>query len=190
MSQNKSTVFNLKFENIPIINLRLDFNNVLKYANDLMVAEKEYSNSKQPHWYNNRFEVEAELNWLMRMSIINIECYLQYAVRETLHRKGLWTPEIGNKLKNPFLLGRGTCQVYYHRLPSLISQEISLMNFNQSLWQKTVVLYEEVRNPLFHGKQAVEIEPAGFANVILHIEETYKWLDTWCLPEWVFGSTA
>ncbi len=182
----RSEAFGLKFENVPVINLRLDFENVRTYANDLMVAEKTEQNSKQTHWCNNRFEIENELNWLMRMSIINIECYVQYAVWETLHRKGLWTPEIGQKLRKPFSLGRGTCKVYYHSLPGLISPEVSLRRCNQDLWQRTSRLYDEVRNPLFHGKQAVEIQPAGFSAVIGNIGEMYQWIDTWCRREWVF----
>lgn len=188
MSMSRSVAFGLKFENVPIANLRIDFEKALTYANDLMMAEETELISKQPHWYSNRFEIESELNWLMRMSIINIECYVQYAVWETVHRRKIWTPEIGAKLRSPFSLGRGTCKVYYHALPGLISPSTSLMRANQKLWQSTVCLYDEVRNPLFHGKQAIDIEPSGFSTVMRHLAEMYQWMDTWCLREWVFGA--
>ncbi|MDP9179906.1 MAG: hypothetical protein M3O61_19740, partial [Gemmatimonadota bacterium] len=175
MNATLSKSFGLRLENVPVINLRMDFENVRKYANDLVDAEEADGNSTLPHWRNNLFEIETELNWLMRMSVINIECYVQYAVWETLHRRRLWTADIGVKLRNPFSLGRGTCRVYYHSLPSLISPDISLLRRDPVLWQRTASLYSEVRNPLFHGKQAVEIKPACFAAVIRHLGELYEW---------------
>lgn len=177
----------MAFENVPVINLRLDFEQVRRYASDLNIAEAAGQNSMRVHWNNNRPEIENELNWLMRMSIINIECYVQYAVWETLHRKGLWTPEVAQKLRKPFSLGRGTCRVFYQSLPSLISPDVSLTRSNKKLWERTLRLYEEVRNPLFHGKQAVQLRPEAFSAVIEHLGEMYQWIDSWCLRDWLFG---
>jgi hypothetical protein len=162
---------------------------VRKYAADLVAVERpDVSAAILGHGAT--LHMDRDLSWLLRMTIIDIECYVQYAVWETLHRRGLWTPAIGAVLRRPFSTrGRGgTCGVFYHSLPSLISAETSLKKANPALWEGAKALYREVRNPLFHGKEAVAIRPAAFASVITHLTQMYAWIDTWCLPEWVFGT--
>ena len=91
------------------------------------------------------------------------------------------------KLNNPFSIGKGigACAAYYDKLPSLISPSLSLRVVDQLLWEKTRELYREVRNPLAHGMVASDIEPRQYASVVHHVESLYKWIDSWCLPEWV-----
>lgn len=174
----ESREFQLQFENIPIVNLRLDFNNFKSYVDEVLEEEKKNSISTSSHWHNNRFEIEEEFNKIIRLSIMGIECYVKSAVWDQLHRNGQWNNQVADKLKNPFSMSRKAYEVYYHSLPSLISENLSLKHDNRA-WSKTVALYNEVRNPIFHGYQAVNIKPEGIAAFFDHLSLMYNWIDGW-----------
>jgi hypothetical protein len=174
----ESKEFQLQFENIPLVNLRIDFKNFKKYVDKVLQEEEKHKISTTSSWHNNRFEIEEEFNNIMRLSVMGIESYVKAAVWDQLHRNGQWNREIANKLKNPFSMSRKVYEVYYHSLPSLISANLSLKNDNR-VWSRTVVLYNEVRNPLFHGYQAVNIKPAGIGSFFDHLSIMYRWIDEW-----------
>lgn len=183
MSQSTSKDFGLKFRNIPIINLRIDFREVVKYAQDMMLEDAEFPSTKHPHWYNKKEEIEGELNWIICRSIMGIEAYVKYAVSKTLHNRGIWSHEKSEVLKNPFSKKRKLYEAYFDVLPSLIAEDMSLKISQPVLWQNTVALYMQVRNPLFHGMEVYDIEPSQFMMVIKHLEKLYAWMDGWCLPK-------
>lgn len=175
----ESKEFQLKFQNISIVNLRLDFNNFKNYVDEVLKEEKVSSISSTPRWHNNKFEIEEEFNKIMRLSIMGIECYIKSAVWDQLHRNGLWNEDKGKRLKKPFSMSRKVYEVYYHCLPSLIAESLSLKVHSNEIWAKTVILYNEVRNPLFHGYEAVDISPYGISEFFKHIESMYQWIDGW-----------
>ncbi|MCI0563270.1 MAG: hypothetical protein MN733_32740 [Nitrososphaera sp.] len=173
-----SEAFQLKFENIPLVNLRLDFRNFKDYVDEVLREEKASQISSSIHWHNNKFEIEEEFNKIMRLSIMGIECYVKWAVRDKLHQTNKFTEKAKDKINNPYSMSRKVYEVYYHCLPSLIDNSLSLKS-NGRLWENTVHLYNEVRNPFFHGYQAEDISPVGISTFFEHMQSMYEWIDSW-----------
>lgn len=176
---SESNVFLLKFQNIPLMNLRADFQRFEEDVSLLIVNENNHQVSSSVEWINNQFEIDHDFNEIMRLCIMGIECYVSAAVWETMHRCGTYTPEVKEKINNPFSMGRKAHEVYYHHLPQLIGEPYSLKLFDNNLWSKTVALYREVRNKIFHGYQATDITPKSMQLFVNHIAEMYDWIDLW-----------
>ena len=177
-----SDTFGLKFQNIPVVNLRLDF--IQTYRDALDLIERSSVCPAFPCDAVAKSELDTELNWSIRSSIINIECYVYYAVWDVMGSTGAWTPAKRKVARNPYGHKKGVCGSYYDTLPSLVAPELSLRVADNTLWQRSLALYKEVRNPLFHGKMAYEIPLAAYFDVIEHLRLMYKWIDSWHQDDW------
>ena len=177
-----SDTFGLKFTNIPVVNLRLDF--VHTYRDALERVRRDSSRFKYLDCELSGHELDQSLSWSIRSSIINLECYVNYAVWYVLGCTENLTPEISQLLKNPYGHKKGICGSYYDTLPSLVDPTLSLRIYDNTLWQRTIALYREVRNPLFHGKDVSEISASAYFEIIEHIRLIYSWIDSWHKSDW------
>jgi hypothetical protein len=102
------------------------------------------------------------------------------AVRTSLQRAGKLPNPVPAFLTNPFTLGgKGTANTYYNRLPAQVDPEFALSRRDQPLWVRTRRLYDEVRNPLFHGFQLERPDVEGATRICTHAAELYDWVDAW-----------
>jgi hypothetical protein len=117
---------------------------------------------------------------LLQRAITGIESYIPAAVMIEAARRGCIEPEDGELLRNPFVVGgRGTADVYYHRLPAKLCEGISLKLRNPGLWGDNLRFYKQVRNPIFHGKEPTPDSVDGVRDAFRHIARLYEWIDSW-----------
>ncbi len=119
-----SETFGLQFSNIPVVNLRLEF--VETYRNALELLRRETGCSHFHNICTDVLELDAELNHSMRICIMSMESYINYAVWDILGATKAWTPEKRLLFKNPYGHKKGICGAYYDVLPSLIEPKLSL----------------------------------------------------------------
>jgi len=180
--QKRSEAFGLTLDNIPIINLRNEF---ARYYNALKDDRflSQFGGGldrpiKTPYmiWYGMDDDL---ITIILQRAILGIESYLSGAVYFELGMKSQLKNNI-HLLKNPFDLGgRGTVENFYHRLPALVDEKNSLKSFSQDLFQKTVLFYKEVRNPVFHGHNISGGNIRGLRRVFDFLAEVYAWIDSW-----------
>lgn len=192
--ERTETIFGMKFQNIPIINLREEFKNFYRLLSTEEFREKCQLPSKPIHtpyfvWLGRPAEF---LTLLLQRALMGIEAYLPHAVLYQLAVTQPLTQDKTNRVQNPFLLGgRGTADNYYNRLPAMANQKYSLCNHNPQLWEKTRKFYIEVRNPLFHGQQLHNTDAILVFNAFDHIADLYEWIDSWhSLDETIPGASA
>lgn len=180
---NISTLFGLRLQNIPLINLRLEFNYHFKLLSDPTFRE-EFSSSVVP--IQTKYLIwngmpGAFLTLIAQRAILGVESYLPSAVSHQAAKKGLINQDLAKKINNPFSLrGNGTVNNYYHHLPSLVNSSWSLKVADPPLWKTTVRFYKEVRNPLFHGNQIDDSGANGTLLLFQFVDKLYKWIDSWC----------
>lgn len=123
------------------------------------------------------------ITYFLQRSILGIESYLVGAVTiELAIRKK--PSSIQKKASKPFSLGgRKACDNFYHRLPALIDESYSLKTFNNDLWANTILFYNEVRNPLFHGHNLHSININDLIITYDFLADIYEWIDLWHPPE-------
>lgn len=181
----RSHLKNIKLRQIPIINLRLEVSNYMGLFNNdefcsqfNRVRKKNDSiNTIYESWYGRS---ELLLTQILRQSILNIESAVCSCVYFLSAFKGMQNERIIEAVKNPFTLGgRSTAINVYDRLPALIDENFKLSIMNYELWLETKDFYQEIRNPLFHGKELTENNPKNVQFILEFILKLFKWLDTW-----------
>ena len=121
------------------------------------------------------------LTLIVQRSILGVESYVSGAVWMEIGRYNTRTRELSEMIGNPFKIARGagTAMSYYHHLPSLLSEELSLRKKEPALWQRVETFYRDVRNPLFHGMQFDRADPDEITDCLSFIQEIYDWIRTW-----------
>jgi len=181
-----SETFRVELDNIPLINLRNEFNTYrvlfqkekfqVQFVGEIRPIETPYMT-----WYG---MPEAFLTLLLQNAILGIEAYIPGAVFIEMGLAGSLNRDNARPVKNPWLLGgRSVTENYYHRLPSLHRADISLKRCNNALWDKNTKFYSEIRNPLFHGHEFSRADLKGFSALIDHLASLYDWIDSWHSPE-------
>jgi hypothetical protein len=179
-------MFGLSLHNIPLINLRSEFN----LYSDLFSGEDfrdqfkttRYKEISLPNmdWGGNH---DTLLTMLLQRAIVGIESYIPAAIMVEAGRRGCLERGDFEFLKNPYNLGgRGTVDNYYHRLPSQLCKDFSLKVYDSILWKKNIAFYREVRNPLFHGQEIESKCVDGVYQSYMHIQDLYNWIDSWHDP--------
>lgn len=178
-------MFNLHFQNIPLINLRnqFDFDRKAISSSDF---QKTLLNTSR---YDNLAcavafpEPNAFLSFLIRQTISSFESYLPGAVYLESGRRGVLTQDTGKLIQNPFKLGgKNTVEKYFHLLPCLVDNDYSLKTSGKQLFGKTEELYKNIRNPIFHGKEISKVNETtiiGMVSFFDHISLLYDWIDEW-----------
>lgn len=174
-----SDTYQIKLTNIPLINLRETFDNSLQFVksdsfkailNNSMLDIATASGFRWSH------PTASFITELIQAAIQGVESYLPGVVRV----------RTGNKnSQNPWKLGgRTLVDNYFHELPALIDPSCSLKLSNNSLWDRNIKFYKEIRNPLFHGHEIdTDVDISCFIGLFAHIKELYDWIDGWHHPD-------
>ena len=180
--QRLSSEFQLNLQMIPVLNARMEFNNHVNTLGDpgfreQLTGPKEFVRTLYQDWYG---LPEVLITGMLQRILLGLEGYVSAAVRISLQRAGKLPDPLPSFLTNPFTLGgKGTANTYFNRLPAKLNPEFALAQRNQVLWVRTKVLYDEVRNPLFHGFQLERADVDGANRVCAHVAELYDWVDAW-----------
>ena len=192
MSINET--FGLKFSNIPMINLRMEFNKTYGFLHS-----REAEECLKPPIRPIKLSLliwgglpEDLMTLLLQRAILGIEAYLPGALMEASAILGKMSRELFAKLRNPFSFGsKSAVANIYHRMPSAVHPELSLRHLDQQLYERNVIFYRAVRNPVFHGQQLDHPEISSIREVFLHLACLYEWIDHWYNPEKLWpGGTA
>ncbi|WP_020681391.1 hypothetical protein [Marinobacterium rhizophilum] len=178
MKESKS--FQLKFENIPLLNLRRDFQVFKTIVGELLEEGDHERVLHSTRYHRDAIDLEADFNHWMRLSIMGLESYIKGAVALSPREHGQ-SEAVRAALKNPVKASAqgNVCKAFYNYLPSLINENYSLLERNNSLYDRNLTFYSEVRHPLFHGYDAAKIQPAGLKTFCDHLEAMYQWIDSW-----------
>jgi hypothetical protein len=178
-------LYGLKFSNIPLINLRMEFNRCFLFVFDGL--EKALSSRIAPIetplmvWLGMPQDL---MTLLIQRAVLGIEAYIPGAVFYETGIRGKLTSELAAKLKNPFAFGaRNSVGNFYHHLPAQADPSFSLRVVDKQLYDRTVRFYNQIRNPLFHGKQLTECTVGPVRNTFDHLAQLYEWIDSWHPPE-------
>lgn len=181
-----SPTFQVDLDNIPLINLRIEFNTyyaLLKLDRFRAQFVGEIKPIETPYitWYGMS---EGFFTMVLQKAILGVEAYLPGAVFVEMSIAGLLNSDNVKYIENPWLLGgRSVTENYYHRLPSMLRTAISLKLCSNRLWEKNIKFYTEIRNPLFHGHQLSHIDLDAFSGIYEHLATLYDWIDSWHTPE-------
>lgn len=166
--------YEAELENIPIINIRMDFRTRHRGYSEAYQTARVGGFQVKPI---DQFEWDDQCNYHLRESVLGLECYTKAAVWDCLHRLGKWA-EHGEAFKNP--PGRGSMyQKSYCARPALLTPEISLEQWSPWLWGSTKTFYKKVRNPMFHGHRLARVQPVTMVIALQTIENIYQWIDSW-----------
>lgn len=186
MVANSEKLFGLELSNIPLINLRNEFN--IFY---IELCNKDFRSqfsglvkpieSRYLTWYGMPSDF---LTLVLQRGILGVESYLSASVLAEAALRGILRKENASIFKNPFRLGgRSTADNYYNRLPAVVDRKISLKICNPGLWKTTIRFYSEIRNPLFHGNEIDRNNVEGVLCAYQFLADIYDWIDSWHPPE-------
>ncbi|HWQ94078.1 MAG TPA: hypothetical protein VN418_01045 [Gammaproteobacteria bacterium] len=182
----RDQLFGLTFENIPLINLRRDFNQTYSFVfhpDFARVFESPIRPVELPLMVWKGMPDDL-VTVLLQRAVLGVESYLPGALFHTAGHLGKVSSELFAKLRNPFSFGSKSAVVnIYHRMPAELHWELSLLHFDAELFEKTKLFYQHIRNPLFHGKQLSRPEVQSVRAAMDHLARLYEWIDHWFNPE-------
>lgn len=190
----RDQLFGLTFDNIPLINLRWDFNQTYSFVfhpDFAQIFESPIRPVELPLmlW---RGMPDDLVTVLLQRAVLGVEAYLPGALFHTAGKLGKVSGELFAKLRNPFAFGSKSAVVnIYHRMPAELHCELSLLHLDEELFEKTKLFYQHIRNPLFHGKRLSNPEAQSVRAAMDHLARIYEWIDYWLNPEdLVSGGTS
>jgi hypothetical protein len=178
--------FGLRFQNIPLINVRMEFNYMYDFLHS---AEAEECLKPPIRPIRTRLFIwagmpEDFMTVALQRAILGIEAYLPGALMHTSAVLENASKQLFAKLKDPFSFGSSSAVAnIYHRMPTAVHPELSLRHLDQPLYSRNVVFYKEVRNPIFHGQQLSQPTISSMRGAFLHLAHLYGWIDYWYNPE-------
>ncbi len=183
---HRDELFGLRFANIPIMNLRFEFNQ--SYA---FVFDQQAERSLQPPIEAVRAPLfvwcgmpDDLFTLLLQRAVLGVEAYLPAALKFAAAQLGKVSTELFKKLDDPFSLGGASLVAnVYHRMPSAVHSELSLRHLDEELYERTRKFYKQIRNPLFHGRQLHDTEIGAVRKAFDHVAQLYEWIDYWHNPE-------
>jgi hypothetical protein len=182
----RSEEFNLELSNIPLINLRNEFNvhlGLMRRADFRALFTGPRTGPIQTPYLVWLGMPGALLTLFLQRAIAGLEAWVVGAVWWEL---GV-TRRLGKKtidaLMNPgSLQGRGMAEKYYCTLPAMVGPKHSLEVVDPVLCQRNKKFYREVHNPVMHGFEISSKSAEGTAACFNHIYSMYLWIDTWHDP--------
>ena len=131
------------------------------------------------------------LTLVLQRIFLGLEAYLPYCVWYVCGSRGrLRELAVKRAIENVFSLGRKLPDNLYNKLPALAHPKYALKSVNAKLYSKTESIYKNVRNPIFHGKQLVEVAPdKDYLALLDYFGLIYEWIDSW-RPNPYEGSSA
>jgi len=184
MATLKSEEFGIQMSDLPLINLRIDFNNTLAlFRSERFRSQFSGHNGKKipinTHYFTWHGRPSVLLSHLLRNAIVSIESAVSGAVIVEALARNMASRDVLEATKNPFSLrGQGTADCVYNLLPKLIDHDYALMKQNEELWEQNRIFYREVRNPLFHAYEVAN-NPEAVLNCLEHINDLFVWLNSW-----------
>lgn len=178
--------FGLKFDNIPLINLRMEFNQTYRFlhsseANDGLRPPIKPIRTRLFMWGGMPDDL---MTLLLQRAILGVEAYLPGALKHTSAVLGNLSKELFERLDHPFSFGsKSAVANIYHHMPEAVHPELSLRHLDQPLYEATIAFYREVRNPIFHGQQLSAPDLSNLQGAFLHVARLYEWIDYWFDPE-------
>ena len=185
MATSNSSEFGIRLGNIPLLNLRLDFNCLLALFRSEHFRSQFRGHRGKPipietHFFTWYGRPEALLTYLVRDSIVALECAVSGAVYCEAIARGKFDKRILEAIKNPFKLqGKGTADLVFNVLPSLIDSTFSLEKRDPEKWERSRLFYTDVRNPLFHSYEIANAEPEPVWKIFEFIWTLFQWLNSW-----------
>jgi hypothetical protein len=174
----------LELQLVPLINLRIEISTYLGLFNSqAFLGQFAHRRGNDPintpyeSWYGRS---ELFLTRVLRGCILNIESAVCTCVYFEAAYRNILTERLKEGVNNPFSLGgRSTTANVYDKLPGLISEQFKLSIANHDLWEHTKLFYQDVRNPIFHGKELKDADPLQVKDKLALILELFAWLDSW-----------
>lgn len=193
--QKVSEFGDIPLSNIPSGNLREQF-----YNHYHMVKSQEFAESisswkpgvpiDTPYisWF---YWPEQFFTCLTQLSIMGVESYTCSAAYHELGIRGKLKENI-KFVRDPFLLKgeRGTASKFYKLLPALVSNDITLPEYDSNLWRDVKLFYRSMRNPLFHGNQLDTKQITDLIAIFELLADIYAWIDSWHSPDSVIPGTG
>jgi hypothetical protein len=177
------TTFGLTLYNIPLVNLRMEFKRTHAFMREPILDKALNPPFSEPIraplmiWGGMPDDL---LTLLLQRALLGIESYIAGGVYECTGRLGKLDKELVEKIRNPFRFGsRSLVENVYHLMPSAVDDSCSLRTCDEDLWKEAQAFYKEVRNPLFHGKQLHDCEPAAVRRAFDFVARLYEWIDSW-----------
>ena len=174
--------FGFTLSNIPIINLRKEFEAHFRLleTKQFRVQLYDFSTPVELPQFKWTGLPDDLLTMMLQRAILGVESYLGAAVEYELTKRQLFSEENKEKIKNPFKLGgRTTVGNVYNRLPGFVDDSLQLLKSDPQLYQKIMAFYDSVRNPLFHGFQLQQATLNQMTSAFELIRSIYKWIDSW-----------
>lgn len=185
MATLESSMFGIRLSGVPMLNLRLDFNDLLAlFRSDRFrrqfLGHRGESIPIKTHYFTWHGRPEVLLTYLLRDAIVSIESAVGSAVFSEALTRGVMTKDLLEATKNPFALpGRGTANLVFNALPGLIDPEFALDQRDPEIWDKTCIFYREVRNPIFHAYEIADSNPDSVWQALEFIQQLFQWLNSW-----------
>jgi hypothetical protein len=185
MAQKKGRYLGIGLNNIPYINLRLEFNALLalfreKRFRDQFLGHRGKQVPIKTHFFTWHGRPEVLLTYLLRDAIVSIECAVGGGVYAEALERSIMTKELLAAIKNPFkLVNGGTADCVFNGLPAQIDPKLSLAAMSAPLWEETKRFYREIRNPIFHNYEISEPNPDPILQALEFIWKLFEWLNSW-----------
>jgi hypothetical protein len=179
----------LKLGNIPLINLRNEFNIWNRWIRSGEIATHlAQRNLKQP--IPAGFLVwggmpEDLLTLILQRAILGAESYIPFAVWIELGNTGRLTSELNAAIRNPFSMKtnrHGTAMRYYNLVPALLDPKHALETADPALWEDVHEFYKTVRNKVMHGNQIGATRAEVLHPIFDMFKAAYEWVDGWHDP--------
>lgn len=185
MPQLKTNFFDLTLSNVPAINNRIDFNDLLGlFRNEefrkQFDANQRAQNPIRTHYFTWHGRPEVLLSHLLRDALIGLESAVSSAVQIEALALGRWGDDIAKAVENPFTLrGRGTADNVFNKLPAMINASFELKAQDSALWTRVDAFYKKVRNKLLHAYEIAKHDPVPVWKNLELLGEVYIWLNGW-----------
>jgi hypothetical protein len=183
MATLRDSQFGLEVTNVPAINIRLEFNQLLALFRKDRFRDQ-FSRAGKPNPIATPYFVwhgrpAVLLSHLLRESIVGLESAVSAAVLMEALERGVATRAVLEATKNPMSRGRGTAHCVYNLLPAIIDASYALKTHDEQLWKRTCTFYKEVRNPLFHAYEISQKDPDPVWRMLEFMWEIYGWINWW-----------
>ena len=177
-------IFDLNVANLPIVNVRGEFDCYLEKLSDAAFVEglRYVRNPVELPTITWKDLPKNLLTFMLQRSILGVEACAAAAVEYRLAALGRFDAAMARKLNDPVKLPGprgGMADVFYNKMPAVIDPALQLRLCSPQLWETVKRFYKEVRNPLFHGYQLHMANPANVRDALLMFKEVYAWMDTW-----------
>jgi len=174
--------FELQFSNVPVVNLRREF----LATHQLIFSDRGERAIKMPIepidaplfvW---RGMPEPCFTVLLQRSIAGVEAYLPAALIETAFIENRLSPDLIDKIREPFSFGSSTAVTNLYDLrPAAVRPDLSLKICSRVLYERTHCFYNQIRNPVSHGGQIANPTVTALREAFGHIAKLYEWIDSW-----------